>query len=77
MLDRLRNYIKDEEFRINIFGNKVNIINYLDLIVLEDTRISLQSPKGIVVIKGSGLTVNRLLDNEILISGKIKTIELE
>jgi len=77
VFDRLRDYIKDNEFRINIFDNKVNITNYLDLIVLESSRISIKSPKGIVVIKGNDLTVNRLLDSEILLSGNIKSIELE
>lgn len=77
MFDRFKNFIKDEEFRINIFDNKVNIVNYLDLIVLEDSRISIKSPRGIVVVKGNSLTVNRLLDSEILISGNIKSIELE
>lgn len=77
MLDNLRNYINDNNWRINIYNKKINIVNYIDIITLEDTRISIKYQNGILVIKGEGLSVNKMLDNEILITGDIKTLELE
>ena len=77
MIKRIVNYIKDEEFRINLYKNKINVVNYIDIIVLEETRISLKYKGGILVIKGESLSVNKLLDNELLILGKVKSIELE
>lgn len=77
MLDNLRNYINDNAWRINIYDRKINIVNYQDVITLEDNRISIKYQNGILVIKGEHLSVNKMLENEILITGDIKSIELE
>lgn len=77
MLNNLRSFINDNEWRINIYDGKINIVNYDDVISLEDNRISIKYKKGIIIIKGDNLSVNKLLDNEILITGNIKNLELE
>ncbi|MBQ7105035.1 MAG: YabP/YqfC family sporulation protein [Bacilli bacterium] len=70
------NYIRDNEFRINIYENKVNIVNYIDLLSMEEERISLTSSIGRVIIKGNNLSVKKLLNKELLIVGKINNIEI-
>ncbi len=77
MLNRLKDYINDNSFKINIYKNKINVVNYLDIITLEEDRISLKYQEGMIIIKGNNLSVNKLLDNEILITGEIKSVELE
>lgn len=77
MLRNLRTFINDNEWYINIYDGKVNVVNYDDLILLEDNRISIKYKKGMIIIKGENLSVNKLLENEMLIIGKIKSIELE
>ena len=42
MLNRLKDYINDDSFKINIYKNKINVVNYLDIITLEESRISLK-----------------------------------
>lgn len=69
-------YIKDEEFRINIYHNKINIVNYLDVISLDEDRVSIKYNEGNIVIKGEDLLVKKILDKEILIIGSIKLIEM-
>jgi hypothetical protein len=70
------NYIKDDEFRINITKNKANIVNYIELFSMAEDRISLSSTIGRIVIKGNSLTVKKLLNKEILIEGNILDIEI-
>ena len=77
MLNNLRSFINDNEWRINIYDGKINIVNYDDVISLEDNRISIKYKKGMIIIKGDNLSVKKLLDNEILITGNIKNLELE
>ena len=77
MLNKLKGYINDDSFKINIYKNKINVVNYLDIITLEESRISLKYQQGMIIIKGNNLSVNKLLDNEILITGEIKSVELE
>lgn len=77
MLDGLRNYINDTSWRIKISDHKVNIVNYLDVISLEDNRITVKYQDGMMVITGDRLSVNKLLENEMLITGEVKGIEFK
>lgn len=77
MFNNIRNYLNDSKWKINIFDNKINIVNYLDIITLEDTRISIKCNDCNIIVKGKNLTVNKLLDNEMLIIGTILSVEFE
>lgn len=77
MFNRLKKYINDNDFRINIFEKCVNIVNYIDIIILEDSRISVKYQNGIITILGDNLSVNKMLDKEMLITGNIKSIDFK
>lgn len=75
MFERVREYIKDDEFRLVLFRNRVYITNYLEILTLNNKRISINNGNNLIVIKGEDLVLNKLLDKEVLITGKILTIE--
>ena len=75
MFEGVREYIKDDEFRLVLFRNRVYITNYLEILTLNNKRISINNGNNLIVIKGEDLVLNKLLDKEILITGKILTIE--
>ncbi len=75
MFERVKEYIKDDEFRLVLFSDRVYIINYLEILTLNNKRISINNGNNLIVIKGEDLVLNKLLDKEILITGKILTIE--
>lgn len=77
MFDRLKNYINDDSWKINISKNQVDIVNYLDIILLEEEKILVKYRDGIISIIGERLLVNKMLDSEILINGNIKCVELK
>ncbi len=72
----LRNYILDEEFQIQYLRGKINIKNYIKINYMENERVSLSYSKGTVIVYGTNLRIKKLLDSEILIDGKIDSIEL-
>ena len=76
MLKDIREYIGSEEFEMNIKKNKINIINYKRIISISPTNISILSPTQKIVITGTNLSLNKLLDEEILIVGKLQKIEV-
>ena len=76
MFDRVKNFVLDNEFKLTFYKNKIHIINYVDIISLSDNRISLVIPNAKLIIKGDNLLLNKLLDKEILISGKLLSIEV-
>lgn len=77
MLRELRNYIDDKEFRVCLLKNSVNVINYCSIFAIEKTRVSLSYNDGTLIIKGNNLTLKKMLENELLVYGEIKSIELE
>lgn len=77
MFDRLKNYINDEAWKINISRNQVDIVNYLDIILLEEEKILVKYGEGIISVIGDRLSVNKMLDSEILITGNIKCVEFK
>ena len=74
MIKKIKNYLVDDKFTINIIDDKINIVNYTDIISIENERISVSNNDKIIVIKGKNLTLNKLLEKEILITGIIKLI---
>lgn len=77
MLNKIKDYINDKEFRMTMFIDRIDIINYKKILSLEDERISFLTSKGRIIIKGNNLCLNKLLDDEILISGNVLNIEVD
>ncbi|MBE6157248.1 MAG: hypothetical protein E7160_00415 [Firmicutes bacterium] len=75
MLKKLESYIKDTEFRLTLFKDRLYAINYKKIVSLESNRISFQVNNGEIIITGENLVLKKLLEKEILISGKINGIE--
>ena len=73
----LRNYINDVEFRVNLYKDKVHIVNYTKIVTIEKSRISIGYSSVMLIIKGKDLALKKLLDDEILIKGIINSVELE
>lgn len=77
MLKDLRTYILENEFKINILTGKVDVVNYIEIDHFDDTKVIVRYDKGVVKIKGENLTISKLLNDELLILGKIKVVEFE
>ncbi len=75
MFKDLKNIIYDKNFKVTVFKNKVNINNYKEILIFEDNQVLVTTIEDSVKVKGENLTINRLENNELLIEGKIKTVE--
>lgn len=76
MLD-IRHFINDTSFQFVYINNSLDIINYTNINYMEDNKISLDYYNNKLLIKGSNLTVKKLLESEILITGSIESINFE
>lgn len=76
MLKEINNYINDKEFRINISKDIINIVNYKKIISLEENYISILTKDKKIIIKGEKLHLLKILENELLIKGSLKSIEV-
>ncbi len=76
LINNIRSHILDEEFKITLLNNKVNIVNYIELIDFNDFEVKIKYIKGKLIIKGNNLVVKKILNDELLIEGSINNIEL-
>lgn len=76
LINKLRNYIEDNEFRITILPNKVDIINYEKIYEIENDYIIVKYEKGLITVRGKNLVISKLMNDEVLITGIISNIEL-
>ena len=63
------------ESKIIIYKNKIDIINYLDIIHFDDSQIIIKTKKELLNIIGTNLVISKLITDEVLITGTIKSIE--
>ena len=76
LFDRIDNYISEYKYKVIIVNNSVNIVNYKKIIEFTDNVIKVESKDGITTVNGSNLVITKMLSDEILITGKIYSIEL-
>lgn len=76
LINRLKNYILENEFKMTILKDRVDVLNYTDIDHFDDNKIMIRYSGGLVVIKGYKLIISKLLEDELLINGKVENIEL-
>lgn len=69
-------YLMDLDYKITIYKNKVHVMNYLEVVDFSDTRVVIRYEGGESIFNGKNLVVSRMQDNELLIEGKIISIEV-
>ena len=75
IINGIRSYILENDLKITILNNKINIVNYKDIGHFDSNKIVLKTENGEVIVKGSDLVVSKLLSSEILITGNFSNIE--
>ena len=76
MIKDIVDYIKDNNFKIIYINNSVDIINYGIIIEVKDDVITMKKDNRILFIRGNNLKIQKLLDEELYITGNITKIEL-
>ena len=75
IINNIREYMVNNEFVINIYEDKINIINYSNIGAIEESKIIVNGNNKMILINGEHLVLKKLLNDEILIAGNIKKIE--
>ena len=76
MLERIKKYIVDDEERVIYFDNKVYIVNFIKILDINYENIMVRGKNKLIIIRGNNLSLRKLLEREVLISGDIKTKEV-
>ena len=76
LVDRLEDYLYDNEYKIIVKKNQVDIVNYDEIIAFSLNKISVKYRNKIFVIEGTNMVISKMLDNEILITGNISSLRI-
>ena len=76
LTSKLDRYLEDKEYKIIIQKNKVNIINFKNIIDFSDNKISLKCDDRKIDIEGKNLIISKMIDDELLIIGNIFNIRI-
>lgn len=75
VVGKLRSYLLEDDFVVHMLENQINVVNYTSIGEIGSEKVMIRYAKGLLIIKGTNLVVSRLLKDEVLITGTLKTIE--
>ena len=67
-------YVNEKKYSMIYKNNKLNIINYTEIIDFSSKLISIRYEDKVYHVEGSDLVISKMMDNEILITGNISNI---
>jgi sporulation protein YqfC len=70
-------HINDKRYSMIYKNNKLNIINYSEILDFSSTLISIRYEDKIYHVNGDNLVISKMIDNEILITGDINNINFK
>ena len=76
IINKLDRYLEDKNYEIIIKENKLNIINFKEIIDFSVSKISLRCDNKIINIEGKNLIISKMLDDELLVTGTIYNIRI-
>ena len=76
MLEKIKDFVKDNTFEMVVKEESIYITSFKRLISLEENFISLDTNKKRIKVYGKNLITKKILEKELLISGAILKIEV-
>lgn len=75
--NNILNYLYDRDYVIAIYEDYIYLFNFLYLNNFSDSKIEVKVKDKILKIIGKDLSIVKITKEELLIKGKIKTVEME
>lgn len=75
LFNKLDRYLLDDDYKITIKKDIIHIINYQEVEDFSNQKIIIKHNQGRTILTGTNLTITKMELNELIITGKIQTIE--
>ncbi len=76
IFENITRYIDEKKYKITIINKQINILNYIEIKEFSSNKIIIQNNLSSTTIYGKNLVINKMQDDELLITGDIKNIDL-
>lgn len=74
LFDKLDRYLVNNNYRVVIEESRIHIINYIEIEDFSSKMVVIRYKDGKCVLEGEMLVVSKMIDDELLITGKLKSI---
>lgn len=75
LFDRIDRYLMDQDYKITICNGMIHIMNYQVIEDFSSTRVVVRYRGGTTILLGQDLVVSKMQDDELLVTGKLQSIE--
>lgn len=76
LINKLDKYLEDKNYQIIIKENKINILNFDEIIDFTSNKIIIKCINNKIEIEGKNLIIIKMLEEEILIKGIIYNVRI-
>ena len=76
MIEKIKDFVKDDTFQMIIKEESLYVTSFKRLISLEENFISFDTKQKRIKVYGEDLLTQKILEKELLITGKIEKIEV-
>lgn len=76
LISNIKNFLYDQEYFISIYDSSIHVYGFNKIIKFSSNELLFEFEKFLLNIKGDKLLVKRLLTNEVLIKGNIKSLNI-
>ena len=76
MLKRVNNFLNNKDYQVIILKDKVHIINYKSVIDVTSECVLIKVEDNIIKIKGNNLSLVKMDNTEVLLTGTIKGVTI-
>ncbi len=73
----LDEFLNPKDFHLDIYNNKIYIDNFSKIVHLSPEKIIINGPNKKITLIGTGFSLNKLADKELLIIGKLESLALK
>ncbi len=75
-INNIKSFLYDENYFISIYDDKVHIYSFEKILKFSKNELIFKFSNFNITLKGEKLIINKMLKNEVLISGIIKSLNV-
>lgn len=75
LLNYLDRYLTYNDYKITISSEGIHIMNYLEVVDFSNTKVVVRYDSGVNIFYGKDLVISKMLDDELVITGKLSRLE--
>lgn len=76
MFNNISTYLKSEDARISILKKGLHVLNYKKIVDITSEEVIFKTEDSLIKVKGTNMFLVKLDKNELLINGKIKSVDI-